>query len=108
VRSIDCFAGIGPCTIEFDSGVAVETSLLLNPFTAPGIGAGIAFVEEIMPPSSPRSLKDLVHKRFGPRCSYDVGCPQPGQVTWILRSCRQTGPLGPGDFPTPSGDERIA
>jgi hypothetical protein len=110
VNSIDCFSGIGACTIEFDSGVAVRVSLLLNPFVTPGaLGSGIVFIEEILPPSSPGSLKDLVHKRFGPQCSYDVGCPQPlGQLDWALRSCRQVDPFGPGDFPGPSGDERLA
>jgi hypothetical protein len=108
VRSLDCFGGIGACKIEFDSGVAVEASMLLNPFVTSGIGAAMAFVEEIVAPSSQTPLKDLLHKRFGPRCAYDVGCSPTGQLIWSLSSCHQKGPLGPGDFPTPSGDERVA
>jgi hypothetical protein len=108
VRSIDCFFGIGPCKIEFDSGVAVDTSLLLNPFATPGTAADIIVVEEAVPPSSPPTLKDLIRKRFGPRCSYTVGCVQPGQLTWTLTRCHQTGPFNPDDSPKPSGDERIA
>jgi hypothetical protein len=108
VRSIDCFAGVGSCNIEFDSGIAVNTDLLLLDFDPPpGQGKGRVYVEETVPPSSADPLKDAAKKQFGPRCSYDVECVN-GQIKWTFNGCRQTGPLGPGDFPTPSGDERIA
>ena len=108
VRSIDCFFGIGSCAIEFDSGVAVRASLLLNPFVPQGIGSGHVVVEEIV--SSSVSLKDAAYKRLGPRCAYDVGCLQPGQLSWTLTKCfpQPEPPPGPGDFPIPSGDERVA
>lgn len=108
VRSLDCFANIGPCTIEFDSGVAVEASLLLlDPSMSPTGAEGRVFVEEIVPPSVQDPLKYSLKKSFGPKCSYDVDCSQ-GKVKWTLIDCRQRGPLGPGDFPTPSGEERVA
>lgn len=108
VRSIDCFFGIGSCAIEFDSGVAVRASLLLNPFVPQGIGSGHVVVEEIV--SSSVSLKDAAYKRLGPRCAYDVGCPQQGQLSWTLTKCfpQPEPPPGPGDFPLPSGNERVA
>jgi hypothetical protein len=110
LRSISCFGGVGTCTIEFDSDVAVEVSMLLNPFAAPGVGIGLVFIKEIMPPSlGNKSLKKLLLRGFGPKCSYeDVGCQPPGPLTWTLKECKYSVPPGPGDYPTPSGDERIA
>ncbi len=106
VRNINCFAGVGPCNIEFDSGIAVNTDVLLLDFDPPpGQGKGRVYVEETASLSAP--LKDVAKKRFGPRCSWDVECVN-GQIKWTFNGCRQTGPLGPGDFPTPSGDERVA
>jgi hypothetical protein len=108
VRSIDCFAGVGPCTIEFDSGIAVSADVLLLDFDPPpGQGRGRIFVEETVPPSSANPLKDAAKKQFGPRCSWDVECVN-GQIKWTFNGCRLTGLLGPGDFPTPSGDTQVA
>ena len=48
VRSIDCFAGVGPCNIEFDSGIAVHTGARV----ASQAGAGEVLVSS--------TVKDLV------------------------------------------------
>jgi hypothetical protein len=110
LRSISCFGTVGACDIEFDSDVAVEVSQLLNAYAAPGVSIGLVFVKEIMPPSAAGKLpKRLLFKGFGPKCTYEnVGCPQPRQLTWTSKECKYSVPSGPGDYPTPSGDERIA
>jgi hypothetical protein len=108
VRSIDCFAGVGACNIEFDSGIAVQTSvLLLDLDPPPGQGRGRVYVEETISSFSADPLNDAVKKQFGPRCSWDVECVN-GQMKWTFNGCRPTGPLGPGDFPTPSKDTQVA
>lgn len=112
VASIDCFSTVGPCTILFDSGVAVQTGLLINPFVPAGaVGSGMITIEEVFPAimTTSQRLKTLAKRRLGPKCFYDVGCPQPGgTLAWTLTKCNQSGPSGPGDFPTPSGNERVA
>jgi hypothetical protein len=97
VSSIDCFAGIGSCTIEFTSGVAVTAELLLlNPWAPPGVGGGRVWVQETTSSSRrPSRLKGL-----GRRCSYDVDCSA-GGVDVVPLECRppRGQPFNPEDSP---------
>ena len=108
VRHIDCFFSIGPCDIEFDSGIAVQASLLLlDPYAQPGVGGGLIFVQEVAPLFSNKKLSSPL----GPRCSYYVECPNPWTLALTLKGCRN--PKGqpfidPGEFKTLPEDERIA
>jgi hypothetical protein len=93
VGRISCFSGIGACTIQFTSGVAVEAELLLlNPWAPPGVGGGRVWVQQ-----TPSSLR---LKGMGPRCSYDVDCSL-GIVDVVPLECRapRGGPFNPDDFP---------
>jgi hypothetical protein len=110
VKKIECFLGIGACEIEFDSGVAVEAALLLNPYTASGGAGGIVFVKQIRPFLG-KNTKPYTPLVLGPRCSYDVDCPDPWSLAITLRDCRpQKGEpfIDPGDSKTLSEDERLA
>jgi hypothetical protein len=107
VKHISCFLGIGACDIEFDSGIAVHVSLLLDPFSQPGVGGGFVFVDEVMSPSNKKKLASPL----GPRCSYYVNCPDPYSLTITPRGCHpQKGQpfIDPGEFKTLPEDQRLA
>ena len=106
VNYFDCIAGIGSCTFEFGSGVAVHAGLWL-PY--PRTGKGEITVEEI----APRSATDLTHPYFrrkhtGPKCDYEVDCPQPLNPLNVKVTPLGCSELGPGDYPTTPGDEGMA
>jgi hypothetical protein len=104
VMDIGCFGpgGIGACQILFDSGIAVEASVLLGYTTG-----GTVFVKEIVPPGGTQSITDPL----GPRCSYEVDCPSTMSITFTPSGCRpQPGQpiIDPGElYPLPD-DQRYA